>query len=386
RVTAFAITQYEKSIELDSTRAEVHNKLGKLYYKERRYNDAAREYQHVAALDTTNESVLLELARMYMVSRPKQYANAARILKLYIQRFPNSEEVWPTYTEALYYTRQYAEAIKAAQRVLKSDPKNAQVLRFMASSQSILKQHKESIESYNKLRSLDTLKVNDLEDLADAYSDLKKDTLTLQTYEEIVNIDPNQKDIYNKMGTILMNWKKWDRAALMFQKCFTLDSTYYGAFINFAQCNMVLERYDTARVALRYVTSKRSEYAPGHLYLARTLTALDSLQAAKKEYEEWLKLIPQGEEAKYKRELAEAYKVIGASYLPEKKYPQAIENLSKSFKYRDDDWQTHLWIAQAYHLSGNKEEAIKEYKKVLKLNPTNKDAKNALELLGIPVD
>ncbi len=386
RVTAFAITQYEKSIELDSTKAEVHNKLGKLYYKERRYNDAAREYLHVATLDTANEAVLLELARMYMVSRPKQYANAARTLKLFVQRFPNSEEVWPTYVEALYYTRQYAEAVKAAQRVLKSDPKSAHVLRFLASSHSELKQYNESIESYNKLRALDTLKISDLKDLANAYTELKKDTLTLQTYEEIVNLDPNQKEIFNRMGTILMSWKKWDRAAIAFQKCFTLDSTAYGAFLNFALCNMVLERADTARMALRYVTSKRPEYAPGHLYLARSLTATDSLQAAKKEYEEWLKLTPPQEEAKFKRELAEAYKIIGASYLLEKKYPPTIENLNRSVKYRDDDWQPHLWLGQAHQLSGNKEEAIKEYQKVLKLNPKNKDAKDALERMGIPVD
>jgi tetratricopeptide (TPR) repeat protein len=37
-------------------------------------------------------------------------------------------------------------------------------------------------------------------------------------------------------------------------------------------------------------------------------------------------------------------------------------------------------------LTGEKEEAIKEYQKAMKLNPKNKDAKKGLELLGIPVD
>ncbi len=392
-VTPFAITQYEKSIELDSTRVDVHNSLAKLYYKEHRYNDAAREYKRVAVIDTTNQAALLELARMYMSSRPKLYVDAAEVLKLYVRRFPNAEDVWPSYTEALYFTGQYSDAIKAAQRALKNDPKNGDVLRFLASSQSRLKQYKEGVDSYTRLRSVDALKLGDLIELAEDYSELKKDTLTLQTYQEIVKIRPDLKAVYINMGTIYMSWQKWEPAAVMFQKAIALDSTHYTLFVNFALCEMVLGRsdnahFDSARVALRYVTSKLPDYAAGHLYLAQALISLsvDSLAEARREYETWIKLIPANEEAKYKRDLSEAYKNIGASYLKEKKYSQAIESLSRALKYKEDDWQTHLWIGQANQLSGDKDKAIEEYRRVLKLNPTNKDAKNMLISLGIPVD
>jgi tetratricopeptide (TPR) repeat protein len=392
-VIPFAITQYEKSIELDSTRANAHYSLARLYYKERRYNDAAREYKRVAAIDTTNQEVLRELARMYMISRPKLYADAVQVLKLCIQRFPNAEDVWPGYTEALYYTGQYAEAIEAAQRVLKNDPKNSDALRYRASSQLRLKQYKESVGSYTALGSIDTLKLSDLIELADAYSELKMDTLTLKTYQEIVKIKPDLKAVYLNMGTIYMSWQRWEPASVMFQKVCTLDSTHYSAFVNYGLCEMVLGRsdnahFDSARVALRYVTSKLPDYAPGHLYLAQALisVSVDSLGEARKEYETWMRLIPANEEAKYRRDFSEAYKNIGASYLKDKKYPQAIENLSKALKYKEDDWQTHLWIGQANQLSGNRDKAIEEYRRVLKLNPTNKDAKNMLELLGIAVD
>jgi len=385
-VVPFAITQYEKSIELDSTRADVHNSLAKLYYKERRYNDAARELKRVAMIDTTNPQALRELVRMYMVSRPKLYTDALEVLKLYIQRFPNADDMWPAYAEALYYTGQYAEAIKAAQRALKKDPKNGDVLRFLASSQSRLKQYKESVSSYSTLRSIDTLKLGDLIELAEDYSELKMDTLTLQTYQEIVKIKPDLKAVYINMGTIYMSWKRWESASVMFQKAFTLDSTHYSAFVNYGLCEMVLGQFDSARVTFRYVTSRLPEYAPAHMYLAQSLVSVDSLAEARKEYETWIKLIPQNEEAKNKRELGEAYRNIGASYLKEKRYPQAIENLNKALKYKEDDWQTHLWIGQSYQLSGDKAKAIEEYKRVLKLNPTNKDAKNMLELLGVAVD
>ena len=392
-VTPFAITQYEKSIELDSTRADVHNSLAKLFYKERRYNDAAREYKRVAALDTTNQAALLELARMYMSSRPRLYTDAAQVLKLYVQRFPNAEDVWPTYTEALYFTGQYPEAIKAAQRALKLDPKNPDALRYLASAQSRLKQYKEGVASYTRLRAVEPLKLGDLVELAENYSALKNDTLTLRTYEEIVKIKPDLKAVYINMGMIYMKWQDWEPASVMFQKTVMLDSTHYSAFVNYGLCELVLGRsdkahFDSARVAFRYVTSKLPDYAPGHLYLAQSLLSqsVDSLGEARKEYETWIRLLTPDEQSQHKRDLSEAYKNIGASYLKEKKYPQAIENLNKALKYREDDWQTHLWIGQANQLSGDKDKAIEEYKRVLKLNPTNKDAKNMLISLGIAVD
>jgi cytochrome c-type biogenesis protein CcmH/NrfG len=57
-----------------------------------------------------------------------------------------------------------------------------------------------------------------------------------------------------------------------------------------------------------------------------------------------------------------------------------------SLKFNDTDDDTHLRLGQAYALTSDKEDAIKEYQRAMKLNPKNKDAKKGLEMLGIPVD
>jgi len=74
------------------------------------------------------------------------------------------------------------------------------------------------------------------------------------------------------------------------------------------------------------------------------------------------------------------------AFLVDKKYEQAIAPLRKSLQYVEADDETHLRLGQAYAMTSDKEEAIKEYQRAFKLNPKNKDAKKGLELLGIPVD
>ena len=389
-VPTFAITQYEKSVELDSMNTDVYIKLGKLFYKERRYNDAARIYARVVVLDPNNKEILLELCRMYMASRPRQYDNASKYLKLYTQRFPKEVEPWGILGEALFNLRQYPEAIDAADHVLKSDPKNGKALRYQANGLFKLKKFKESVEGFKKLQAADTLKVDEWIQLGDANMELKQTQAAVAAYEEGLKLDPNKKDVFNKAAQAFMTEFKYAQAAALFQRRFTMDSSSgaLASYLNYAGCKIQLKEYDSARIAYRTFISKRADYPPAWLGFARSLLLLssDSLQGARRAYEEWLKLIPAADEAKYKKELAEAYKNIGIAFLVDKKYEQAIAPLKKSLQFNDADDDTHLRLGQSYALTSNKEEAIKEYQKALKSNPKNKDAKKGLEMLGIPVD
>ncbi|MCX6132574.1 MAG: tetratricopeptide repeat protein [Ignavibacteriales bacterium] len=389
-VPSFALTQYEKAVELDSMKTDIYIKLGKLYYKERRYNDAAKAYARVVTLDQNNKEILLELCRMYMASRPKQFDNASKYLKLYTQRFPKETEPWGMYTEALFNLRQFPEALDAAAQVLKADPKNGKALRYQATSLFVLKKYKESIDSFKKLQAVDTMKVDDNMRLGDANMELKQTQAAMTAYEEVLKLDPNKKDVFSKAGMAFMSEGKYAQAAPLFQRRFSVDSSTaaLSSYLNYANCKIALKEYDSARVAYRAFIARKADYPAAWIGLAHALLLMspDSLQRAKSAYEEWLKLIPPAEEAKYKKDLAEAYKNIGVAFLVDKKYEQAIAPLKKSLQYIDNDDDTHLRLGQAYAMTSNKEEAIKAYQKAFKLNPKNKDAKKGLELLGIPVD
>lgn len=391
-VPSYAIQQYERSVELDSMNALVYDKLGKLYYKERRYNEAASAYARVVSLDPANKVVLLELSRMYLASRPRQYDNAAKYLKIYVDRFPQELDAWAMYSEALFYLRKFPEALAAAERVLKSQPNNGKLLRIAATCLYAQKKYKESAEDYQKLNTVDTLKVDDWIRWGDSNVELKNYPAAITAFEGAIKLDPTQSELYDKAGQSLMRATppNYDMAATMFQKRFQLDTTAraLSSYLNYAACKIILREYDSARVAYRTFISKRPDYPPAWFGLARALIlqSTDSLQAARKAYEEWLKLIPAADESKYKKDMGEAYKNVGVAYLVDKKYEQSIAPLKKALTFNDADDEVHTRLGQAYSLTGDKEEAIKELQKAFKLNPKNKEAKKGLEMLGIPVD
>ncbi|MDP2883904.1 MAG: tetratricopeptide repeat protein [Ignavibacteria bacterium] len=199
--------------------------------------------------------------------------------------------------------------------------------------------------------------------------------------------DPEE---FKRIGARLVSERKWAEAAAMFQRDFLTDSSprSLASYLNYASCKIALKEYDSARIAYRTFISKKADYQSAWLGLARSLLLMsaDSLQRARMAYEEWLKLIPETDEAKYKKELAEAHKNIGVAFIVDKKYEEAIAPLKKSLQYSEADDDTHLRLGQANAMLGDKEEAIKEYQKAFKLNPNNKDAKRGLQLLNVTVD
>lgn len=379
-LTIVAIPQYEKSLDIDSSQTGVYYKLAKAFMKEKRYNDAARAYQGVIRLDPTNQAALIELGKLYFLA--KQYVNASKFLQKFVEQYPGNKDALAMYTESLFYTRQYAEAATQAQKILQKEPNSVKALRILASSLTELQKSDQAIETFKKLQQVDTLKVDDWKKMARAYIDIKRDSLALGAFDEIIKIDPNQKDIYADAGSIAMRLRMWPKAASMFEKRFMIDTSAIGAYVNYALCQMQLKKFDDARDALLKVIQKQPTYPQGHLFLARVYIKLDTLSLAIGSYRDFVKLA-EDDEAKFKNELGEATGIIGLGLLLEKKYPPAIEILVRSTKLLDDNYQTHLWLAQAYALSNKREEAKAEYRKVLKYDPKNKDAIKGLEILGV---
>jgi tetratricopeptide (TPR) repeat protein len=85
---------------------------------------------------------------------------------------------------------------------------------------------------------------------------------------------------------------------------------------------------------------------------------------------------------KYRTELAEAHGIIGLDLLIDKRLEPALNSFNTSIRLKDNDAQTRLWRAQTYFSLNRREEAAKEYKAVLRLDPKNKTAKEDLEKLG----
>lgn len=198
---------------------------------------------------------------------------------------------------------------------------------------------------------------------------------------EVITKDTSQYDLNSDLGGLYMRLRKWEPATAAFERRFKREPNHSASYVNYGLSAMALGRFDSARVALRKVIELRTDYLPGHLYLARSLSRLDSSQAAIKEFEAVIKLADTSV-VKYKNELSEAHGMIGVTRLIDKKYPQALESLNAAIKLKSDNADYRLWRAQTYALMGRADEAKVEYRAVLKLRPNDKTAKEDLAKLG----
>jgi len=220
----------------------------------------------------------------------------------------------------------------------------------------------------------------DLKRLGKAYVETKRDSLAALAWEETIRTSGNGAETYSDLGVIYMRQHQFEKAATMFEKKFQQDSTSVSAYVNYALSNMALQKWEPARQALYHALSLKPDYVQGYLFLARCLVQMESLAQAKRISETLVKLASKST-ATYKSELAEARGLIGVAFLLDKKYSEAITVLTESIKLIDNNPQTRLWRAQSYALAAKHEEAIAEYKVVLKLDPQNKEAKKNLALL-----
>jgi tetratricopeptide (TPR) repeat protein len=379
KISALAVQQYEKAMAVDSMDTDLRFRLGQMYMKERRYGEAAQQYQQVLAVDSSNAKATLDLAKLYFAA--KQFENSAMLFAKHLAKNPGDKDMWPFYMDALFYSRQFPDAIAVADKLLAADPNSAKALRVKARSHFEQKELQKATATYERLDKVDTLQLDEMQLMVKGYQEAKNDSLAVELFKRIVTKDPAKTAIWSDLGFAYMRAKKFDLAADAFEKRFTADPENTTAYLNYSLSNMFLGNWEKARVALRTVTAQKPDYVPGHLHLANTLAQMDSIREAKKEYELVIKLGAADEE-KYKSEVGDARGRLGVQFLIDKQYPDALEYLTIAVKLKPDVARFHLWRGQTLQNLNRKDEAIREYKKTLELDPGNKEAKKGLEVLS----
>jgi tetratricopeptide (TPR) repeat protein len=377
---AMAALQLEKGIEIDSTQLDLSYKLAKHYYKIRRYNDAAKCYQRILRMDPANDQAAWELGQLYYAA--KQYANAVTFLEPFVKRQPDNNKAWLIYLQSLIQVDRYSDAKTTAEHILQKEKNSVEAIRGLAVAEYHLKEYDLAIKTFQSLAKLDTLSAEDYKLYGRSYLELKTDSSAVKYFELSLKKDRIQKDVWTDLGAAYMRMKMWDLAADAFQQRIQIDSTSPAGYVNYALSNMAISRWENARKALYKALELQPTYLKGHLYLARCLSQMDSMAAARMQYQQTIELAEKQQSGNYKADLGEAYKMISFTYLLEKNLPRALDALTKTVEYKNDDSEVHLWRAQTLHALDKRKEAEVEYQKVLKLDPNNKEAKKGLEILA----
>ncbi|MGB6031971.1 MAG: tetratricopeptide repeat protein [Bacteroidota bacterium] len=436
KVVVLAAQNYSKAIELKPNDLETRFQLARVYEQNRQYTEAVREYDGAIAVDSTFAGAYFSKGKILV--RAKRYARAVPPLKKYVMLEPEVLEGQELLTKAYFGAESFTDAAAAAERTLEMDSSNVDVWRIYAQSQVETRNYGEALVGFASLQRLDAFASEDQAGYGTALYRLGREDEALRSLLMAVEIDSAACDPYFTLGSIYMKKGMYDSAAAMFERRIECDSRSLSSYLNGAASYMQVKEYGRAKILLVKALELKPDWLLGRLWLGRYYSYVDSLDEARALYDSVLVQIG-SDTQKYRKEAGEAHYMIASYYFQKELYGQcatscrsaydlqydnaglqlmwgqsmlqllnpkepreqnrakvstAVDHFQNAVRMNPADPAAHLWLAQGYVLMREEGEdeknrelkgkACEEYRKVLKIDPRNKDAKKGMELIGCP--
>jgi tetratricopeptide (TPR) repeat protein len=378
-VLELALEDYRHAERIDSLDIQIKFKIAEALYKQKSYTDAANKYLQVIAIDSNNIQAYDKLGELLYYAA--EYPNAAFYLTKYLKYDQKNSKVYYFAANSLFKMQNYDGASNVAEEGLQNFPQNNDLKRLDALSLSNLKRADAAAKIAGSTPdSLFTGRDDYIIGISLLNAD--KDSIAVIFLKRAMDKDTSLiNNIADLVATSYFRTGSYDSAIVYYNNKIKADPANFSANINKGICLSQLKNYNEASTTLAEAVQLKPDYIPAVLWLARAYRNIkDSSDEAAAAFRKVITL-SKGTEDSHKDELSEAYGYFAITDLLKKRYAPAIESLKSALTYKPDDSMYHLWLAQAYVFTNKNEDAIREYKKVLSLDPKNADAKKGLKLL-----
>ncbi len=375
-VNELAVSNYEEAERLDSTNISLKMKTAKLLVEQANYTGAVNKYLKIIKLDPQNKSAYLEAANI--LYRAKMYLDAAKMYEEYL-KLDNTKDAYQKIINAFYISKNYEKVYTYGLKCLELYGDDNQIKKYVATASLYLKKYNDAAKYYAQLPD-SMLSVNEMENVARTFQQVNDDVNAMKYFEKVIKRDSTRANLYMELGNGFYRDKKYTEAIKWYEAKTKSDSTYEPAWKFLGVSYFQLEKYEDSRKALVKAVALSDTNITTRQFLISTYTKLDSTQARLEQYKEIIKLIG-NRELQYKDQLLEAVSNVGYNFMQRKNYAAAIPYLLKLNKYKSDV-NTLLSLSSAYLSVQNQEEAINYARRVLKIDPNNKDAKKILRSLS----
>ena len=445
-VNVMAITNYQKATELAPKSFEYHLALARFYVKQRQYNEAIKSYDAAEAINPQfpdphceEGEILFKAAMSTDKERDRRsfFQYALDPLGICVKFASKNFDATFMYAKALVGTGSDSLGLVVATSAVRLDSSKAETWRVYLNALVAREDFKGAERALKALERRGALEASDYQVLGDMYYGLKDDEKASQFYYKAIAADSTNCSPLFNLGSIIMRKQDYAEAARIFELKIRCDPRSLAAYINAGASYMTIKNYPRALELLRKTIELKPDFYQGLLWVARALTAMDSLDQAVAVYDEVLKIIGNPPPANKRKDAGEAHYLKGVVYFSKTQYSRAIDSFQKAINngyenasiyltlgqaiyltvdpkepaadnrkkiedaikyFRKSNGmdsknpQTHLWLGNALiamRVEGDndlnaklKEEACAELKTVLRLDPKNEDAKKAANRIG----
>ena len=354
-----ALPRLEKALELAPEDVEIQTLVGDLALAHKDYGRAIQAYERATELDPQFVGALKGLAEAQKASGDTSAAIST--LRLVAERDTSmeGEGVEGALGLLLYKQGRYDEAIPNLKEKLRTSPEVPFLYSLLVKCY-VEKKEFDAVLSEVK-PALDSAVVN--------HPDAKR-----------------LREVYGDLGIELFKAKRFSEAIEMFRSRLVYDPENWSILLNLGYAYFQKEDYPKAIGSFSRVTDLKPDNAQAHFMKGVCYRYLDQGAKAKAAFVQAVKLDPEN---------VEALKQAGLSLLLEaqtlqkeqqhkesqREAAEAATYFRKAATKRTKDAQAHVWLAQAYAMSKQLEQAKATFRKVLEMDPDNGDAKSGLERL-----
>lgn len=373
--------EYLDALRLDSLNIDPRWKLARVAIKQKQVNEALNEYRKIYQIDSTEIEALLEIANLYYANA--MYTSAAPFYLKYIQKSPENVKARILAARTLAALKQYNQVIEILKPVEKDQQQNVDLLRSISEAYYKMGQSENASAYYEKVVATGKGTSEDYQQLGTSYAREKKYSEATASLLKAIELDSLNGEAHFELGSVYYKNGDFETALKYYRVRSSLDTSNYSVMLNIGYAEYQLKRYDSAVTSFSRVAQLKPDLMQAYLWLGRCFAIKDTLEAEEVSYQRVLDLTAQ-DTVKYGQERGEAYRSLGYIKAKQNNYTAALELLKLSIKADDKVAATYVLLGQVFAQLGKKKEAIDAFKKALKLDPKNIDAKKGIQILSQP--
>ena len=338
-----AISNYNKSQELDPKSPMAKLRIGQLWMRARNYTDALTFYKEVVKIDSTFAPAYRELG--YLLTRANRNQEAQQNYKKFLALSAGNTSARKQYVNILMELRNYVEAIYQLNEIMKVDSSDNDLNRALAYCYCEFALYDKGlyyIQKFIKNAKPEKIRSLDYSYYGKLLGKSKQDSLASVMYMKAFELDTSKTDLLSEIATSYYKQKKYKKAAEVFTMKINMGKGSNQDFFTLGKAYYVDLQYKKADSILLIVLKMQPENATAILQMARTKSKLDSVDLKNGTnftgysipyYESYL-VKTQADSAKYMKERFEAYDYMGFYYYS--RYSVNVksrEDAEKALKY-----------------------------------------------------
>lgn len=405
QVYPLAASEYEAVLSDDSTRMDILFKLGEIYYQQRRLTEARTVFADLLNRDSTFHDAYFRLANIYMIAaQSRPFNEATELYKAALSLYRKVRVVDPTADPVLvskniatvyYLLNAHDSAMVELQNALDAGATDPELRFYLGRSSMLLNQYPQAIEAFNAYKhALDTQDPphewvkSDAEVYwrtavcLEAMNDSTLLPQIMENYRRAVQLDPDDERSIG--GLALSNHKlgRYAEAAVEFEKLVVKHPDESRYLFNASLPYMQLGNDEKAveylmRAAENDTTEAQTYRERGYKLAAPRLVKMQEYAKAMEAYK-WL--------TQREPDVCDHRQWYGFTLFSAKRYADAAPYLKTAYrcfegrggddcKYNELRW----WLAYSLYEAGDKDGSYDLCKKVVKCQPSNKDAQDLMD-------